>query len=134
MTADDQQLPTDVQVADYERLKPLLDAAYEEFAEVAKKPALAATPASETKLRLTNQLLELLRPILILAVDESHLPFLDSDPVSATTHSDGVFILSQYRASCKAFHLNFHYHVKEEPGPNARWVTVENPGGRRRPL
>lgn len=129
--SSDQALPSAAQVADFERLTPLLEAAYKEIADLSKKNPGAFI--SKLKLELLDQILSPLRTILSLEVDAKFLPQLTEhaeeeyfgDPPSVSC-SDALFVLGQYRGASAAFRSRFRFMPADEY--SARWVTIERPG------
>jgi hypothetical protein len=115
-------LPTEVQVVDYNRLADLLEAAYKEIAELAKKRP--DNDLGSVQLTMTNRILEPLQQILSLSVDPEFLPFLD--PAEQPTYADAVFLLGQYLGAVGTFRGQFHFRPEDEHFE--RWVTAENPG------
>lgn len=119
---DRPQLPTEDQVVEYNRLTDLLDSAYKEISEVAKKRP--DTDLGTLQLRMTNQILQPLQSILSLSVDAEFLPLLDA--ADQPSYADAVFLLGQYRGAVGTFRGQFHFSPVDEYSD--RWVTVERPG------
>ena len=88
----------------YEVVKPLLAAMYDEFRELSKKKPEAVV--SKRKIKLANRLLESCRDVL---QDEEAFKFLDLiDEDDVPQQSDVVLMLSQYVAAMASFHGKYH--------------------------
>jgi hypothetical protein len=119
---DRPELPTDDQVVEYNRLVDLLESAYKEIADLAKKRP--DVPLGSLQVRMTNKILEPLRSILGLSVDADFLPLLD--PTEEPSNADAAFVVGQYRGAVGTFRGQFHFRPENEYA--VRWVTVERPG------
>lgn len=119
--------PTEEQVATYERLVPMLEAAHREMSELSKKKQDGIVNA--VKIKLINRLLTDLG--VLLEDDPSH-GFVDMlDQETLPQNSDAVLILSQWKAALEQY-KNTHYG-QDGHARRSRWLTVEYPAGVSKP-
>lgn len=111
--------PTDEQVATYERLVPMLEAAHHEMSELSKKKQDGIVNA--LKIRNLNRLLTELGKLLDDDPSREFVELLDADTLPQ--NSDAVLLLSQWQAAL-AQYRGKHGGID---GYAWRWFTVENP-------
>ncbi|MEV7227298.1 hypothetical protein AB0M79_09795 [Polymorphospora sp. NPDC051019] len=118
--------PTEEQVATYDRLVPMLEAAHREMTELSKKKQDGVV--NTFKIKTLNRLLGELSKVI--EKDPSHA-FVDMlDEETLPQNSDAVLILSQWRAALKQYKDR---HYRYDPAESVtRWFTVENPDKRYR--
>jgi len=113
--------PTEQQVAIYERLVPMLQAAHHEMSELSKKKPDGIV--NTLKIRTINRLLIELRKLLASDPCRDFIEPLDEETLPQ--NSDVVLLLSQWQAAL------FQYEGRYRRSGNKglpQWITVENPG------
>jgi hypothetical protein len=114
--------PTEKDVATYERLFPMLQAAHREMSELSKKKQDGIV--NNLKIRNINRLLDNLKPIIEKDPSKEYVELLDEDDLPQ--NSDVVLLLSQWQAALVQY-KNRHFGRESSRAPE-RWFTVENPG------
>lgn len=114
-------LPSEKQVEKYERLEPLLDAAFIEIKELSKKKPDGAL--NKLKIQMINKILEQVKDFLSSEPNAEFLGLLDEATVP--TYSDAVLIVGQFRAVLIQFRKKFYGW--DDNIDKDRWFTQENP-------
>lgn len=118
-----QQLPSQADVDQFEMLRPMLDKLRNEMRELSKKKQDGVL--NQLKVEMINRVLEQVKELLSKEASVQFLDLLDTD--NLPTNSDVVLILSQYDAALSAFHAKYH----GMDGFISRWFTQENPQSNR---
>jgi hypothetical protein len=114
-------LPTERQAAQFDLLRPMIDAAYKEMGELSKKKQDGIV--NELKARHINRLLAPIKETMSEDQSATYLELLDE--ATLPQNSDAVFILGQFRTAMDQFKA---HHFGSDPGElRKRWFTVENP-------
>jgi hypothetical protein len=116
--------PTEQDVATFERLFPMLQAAHREMSELSKKKQDGIV--NSLKIRNINRLLQDLKPILEKDPSKNYVELLDEDELPQ--NSDVVLLLSQWQAALLQY-KDRHFGRESSHEPE-RWFTVENPGAK----
>jgi len=109
--------PTQVQVAEFEMLWPILKSLLAETKELSKKKA--DNPLNKLKVGMINKVLERVKKILAADPTIKFLELLDDETLPS--NSDAVFIIAQYDAAMKQY-KNKHYGYDSIEGEH-RWFT-----------
>lgn len=113
--------PTEKDVAVYERLFPMLQAAHREMSELSKKKQDGIV--NSLKIRNINRLLKDLKGIIEKDPSKDYVELLDEEELPQ--NSDVVLLLSQWQAALQQYkHRHFGRESSHTP---ERWFTVENP-------
>ena len=113
--------PTERQIATFQRLRPMLQAAHHEMSELSKKKPDGIV--NDLKIRVINRLLIELRKLLENDPSRDFIELLDEE--SLPNNSDVVMQLSQWQSALAQYADRFYLPV----GSGLRqWITVENPG------
>lgn len=120
---DSEAFPTEAQVVEFMKLRPLLKTATSEVKEFSKKKPDGVMSA--LKVRLLNRLLGQLQEAMAAGPATEYLDLLDEG--SLPDYSDAVLILSQYEAAMNAFSQQFHGSDTRTGPYETRWFTLEDP-------
>ncbi len=118
-----ENLPTEEQVARFDMLVPLLNSAFEEMSEFAKKKQDGVL--NPLKVKLLNRLLCDVKAVLESDPTTAYLDLLDEETLPQNT--DAVLILGQYRGALQQFRQRF-YGRETRTDIEQRWFTKEHPG------
>lgn len=113
--------PSEQEVAVYERLFPMLQAAHREMSELSKKRQDGIV--NSLKIRNINRLLRDLKGIIEKDPSKDYVELLDEEELPQ--NSDVVLLLSQWQAALLQYKRR-HYGRESSHDPE-RWFTVENP-------
>ena len=113
--------PTEKDVAVYERLYPMLQAAHREMGELSKKKQDGIV--NTLKIRNINRLLKDLKGILEKDPSRDYVELLDEEELPQ--NSDVVLLLSQWEAALQQY--KHRHYGRESAHVPERWFTVENP-------
>ena len=113
--------PTEQQVAIYERLVPMLQAAHHEMSELSKKKPDGIV--NTLKIRTINRLLIELGKLLASDPCRGFIEPLDEETLPQ--NSDVVLLLSQWQAALLQYEGRYRRSGKKGL---PQWITVENPG------
>lgn len=113
--------PTEAEVATYERLVPMLDAAHREMSELSRKKQDGIV--NSLKIRNINRLLKDLLTVLDHDPSKEYVELLNEEELPQ--NSDAVLLLSQWRAALQQYKRR--HCGKDELNHTERWFTVENP-------
>ena len=121
MSDENDWLPTEKNIEDYELLKDMLDSQKREFDLLSKKKP--DDQLNKMKLKMVNRVLE---PLKKICQNEQSYMFLDTlNEDEMPTYSDVVLIISQYETALDEFKGT--YHFKDEYLFKPRWMTQEYP-------
>lgn len=122
---DNEWLPTNAQVQQYQLYKNMLASIAKEVRELSKKKQDGVL--NITKVRMINRVINPLRDSLLVKIP-SH-EFLDTlDEDSIPNNSDAVFIISQYETALTEFARMFHItYMDDSSYRKTFWRTEENP-------
>lgn len=113
--------PSEHQVATYQRLVPMLEAAHHEMSELSRKKPDGIV--NSLKIRNINRLLTELQKLLANDPSRDYVELLEEDALPQ--NSDVVLLLSQWHSALMQF--KERYYMPQGKGIR-QWVTFENPG------
>lgn len=109
--------PTQVQVAEFEMLWPILKSLLAETKELSKKKA--DNPLNKLKVGMVNKVLVRVKKLLAADPTIKFLELLDDETLPS--NSDAVFIIAQYDAAMKQY-KDKHYRYDDTEYKD-RWFT-----------
>jgi hypothetical protein len=113
--------PTEAEVATYERLAPMLEAAHREMSEFSRKKQDGIV--NSLKIRNINRLLRDLKAILDHDPAKEYVELLNEEELPQ--NSDAVLLLGQWQAALQQYKRR--HCGKDSVNHTDRWFTVENP-------
>ena len=113
MTEENEWLPNNKNIEDYELLKNMLYSQKKEFDLLSKKKS--DEQLNPMKIKMANRVLEPLKELFKHEESHKFLDILNEDELP--TNSDVVLIISQYKTAIRDFKIRYYkdYH----------WITVE---------
>ena len=114
MTEENDWLPKEKNIEDYELLKSMLHSQKKEFDLLSKKKA--DEQLNPMKIKMVNRVLEPLKSLFSHEDSHKFLDILDEDEIP--TNSDVVLIISQYESAIHNFRSRYY--------KNYAWITKES--------
>lgn len=128
MNEEQEWLPTEKIVADYQLHAKMLHSLAAEVRELSKKKQEGVL--NLTKVRMINRILRPLKEQILAQVPANiFLDLLDEDALP--NNSDAVLVISQYEAAIKEFREKYRRNFTDQSyNTHYYWATEENPDGR----
>jgi hypothetical protein len=109
--------PTKANAEQFDMIYPILEAVYDEIKELSKKKQDGAL--NETKVKMTNRILQKVKSILKNDPTVEFLDLLDEEVVP--TNSDAVLIIAQFKAAMEQFKDKYY----KWNGSETTWMTSD---------
>ena len=127
MTEENDWLPTEKNIEDYNLLKDMLYSQKREFDLLSKKKADGQL--NPMKIKMVNRVLEPLKELFNHEESHNFLDILNENEMP--TYSDVVLIISQYETAIREFSSMYHpsdeYQRDKYGAKIKRWMTQEYP-------